>query len=145
MTKEITMVVTCKTAQRRYRYHGNRPLVRVPERVDCEKLSAPARLIAESILTTARDDDMSLIWVTGPSIYERLQSEGKTEEANCALRNFGDLANSPDSIVWRFDALRLDESTEQYFERQVDAMLKAGARLIKTRTGEQYPLVEQVV
>ena len=129
MTKEITMVVTCKTAQRRYRYHGNRPLVRVPERVDCEKLSAPARLIAESILTTARDDDMSLIWVTGPSIYERLQSEGKTE----------------DSIVWRFDALRLDESTEQYFERQVDAMLKAGARLIKTRTGEQYPLVEQVV
>ena len=79
MTKEITMVVTCKTAQRRYRYHGNRPLVRVPERVDCEKLSAPARLIAESILTTARDDDMSLIWVTGPSIYERLQSEGKTE------------------------------------------------------------------
>lgn len=140
MEKQITMVVSYKTAQRRYRYQGHCALVRVPERVDCEKLSPPARMIAESIHTTERADDLSLIWVTGPSMYDSFVSEGKPEEAEAALRNYGDLVSRPQSIVWNFDTLRLEESTEQFFERQVEAMRDMGVRLIRNRAGQQYNL-----
>lgn len=140
MKKQITMVVTLKTAQRRYRYQGHCALVRVPERVDCEKLSPPARMIAESIHTTERADDLGQIWVTGPSMYDSLVSEGKPEEAEAALRNYGDLASQPQSIVWNFDTLRLDESTEQFFERHVEIMRRMGVCFIRNRAGQQYNL-----
>lgn len=94
--------------------------------VNLDALSPGARAIAENIYTTENADDLSLIYVSGPTRKELMIKDNVPEkEIEEYERMWGD-ANEPVIEPWVFDKLRHYETPEEYFERQVSKMKEYG-------------------
>jgi hypothetical protein len=131
--KEITFVVTAATAIG-MGFKGNADLVRVVLPVDLNKLTTKALELAKSVSTLERKDDLSKVYVVGPTQRELFIKEGKIEEMERFIRFWGseeDLDKST-TIVWCWDCLKRNETTEQYFERHAAMIEKAGGYEIIT-------------
>ena len=135
--KEIYMVMSKKVA-RSYGYQGNSLLVRIEFDVDLDKLSPPARAIAENIYTTDNHDDLSNIRCYGPTQRELLIKEGRQDEIPKIIKHFGeDILDGPSNFMWWFDGLRINETPEDYFERQAKDMRDKGVHRISNYKEEE--------
>ncbi len=126
MIKKIDMVMSRSAASKRFGYKGTGYIVWYEMNVDLGRLSPAARFIAENIATTENRDDLSTIRVYGPTGRQVLEKAGRYEDIRNYEQVFGIDLDRPVSQTWRFDGLRVNESPEDYFERQVDKMKKNG-------------------
>ena len=77
--KDITFIVTSRTA-RGMGYKGNADLVRVLLPVDLGKLSSAAYKLANAVSTLENQDDLSNIYVEGPTSREIYFKQGRFDE-----------------------------------------------------------------
>ena len=130
--KEIDMVMSGHTARKKYGYTGNADRCTTTFKVDLNKLTPLARVIAESIYTTDLKDDLSLIYLEGPSISASRLAEKLPDIPEQYRKAFGDeFFDTPVVDYWRFDYMRGTETPEEYFERQAQEMRDAGWYSIK--------------
>ena len=134
MTRTIDMCMSGYAAQKRLGYGGEYYMVHTKFDVDLDKLSPAARVIATSIYTTDRRDDLSLLWVEGPSVKEILLKDGQEEEYKLLKKAYENYVENPTVRVWPFDFLKHYETPEQYFERQAKEMKGYGWLKIKSST-----------
>lgn len=111
--------------------------VAVSREIDLDRLSPAARFLADSILTTVTGDDLSIVYVCGPSPRERNIDQ---DEIAIMDRQFPGLADNPETITWSWPELRTNEDPVSYFERQAADMHRIGAVTIKSRTGSCFDL-----
>ncbi|HOJ10894.1 MAG TPA: hypothetical protein PK733_09925 [Clostridiales bacterium] len=124
--KNITFIVTEATA-RDMGYSGNADLVRVNLQVDLSRLSYKARKLAESVWTLERADDLSKVYVTGPTQRELYIKDGRLDELKRYECIYGsEYFDKPTVIVWGWDCLKKHETPEEYFERHVKMIGEAG-------------------
>jgi hypothetical protein len=124
--KDITFIVTSKTA-RGMGYKGNADLVRVLLPVDLGKLSSTAYKLANAVSTLENQDDLSTIYVEGPTSREIYFKQGRLNEIK-RFEKFSEseLLDKPVTIVWWWDCLRWKETPEEYFERHAKMIEEAG-------------------
>ena len=124
--KDITFIVTSKTA-RGMGYKGNADLVRVLLPVDLGKLSLTAYKLANAVSTLENQDDLSTIYVEGPTSREIYFKQGRLDEIK-RFEKFSEseLLDKPVTIVWWWDCLRWKETPEEYFERHAKMIEEAG-------------------
>ena len=96
--------------------------------VNLDALSPGARAIAENIYTTENADDLSLIYVSGPTVKELMIKDHVPDDEikKYELMMGNKYMNSPVTEPWVFDKLRHYETPEEYFERQVSKMKEYG-------------------
>lgn len=137
MIKKINLIMN-ETVARSYGYQGNSLLVGIEFDVDLDKLSPPARAIAENICTTDNHDDLSNIRCYGPTQRELLIKEGRQDEIPKIIKHFGeDILDEPSNIMWWFDSLRINETPEDYFERHAKDMRDHGVLRISNYKEEE--------
>lgn len=138
MKKKIDLITSGYVATNKYGYTGKARKVRIPCEVDLDVLSPAAKVIAENIATTSSSDDLSSIWVEGPSLKELAVKEGKEKECAKMERFLGKglvyIVEDPTVREWPFDYLRGYETPEGYFERQAKEMKENGWLKIKRST-----------
>ena len=124
--KDITFIVTSKTA-RGMGYKGNADLVRVLLPVDLGKLSSTAYKLANAVSTLENQDDLSTIYVEGPTSREIYFKQGRLDEIK-RFEKFSEseLLDKPVTIVWWWHCLRWKETPEEYFERHAKMIEEAG-------------------
>lgn len=126
MKKEIGFVMNGMCASKKLGIQTSRYITIADLSVDLDVLSPGARAIAENIYTTENADDLSLIYVSGPTRKELMIKDNVPEkEIEAYERMWGD-ANEPVIEPWMFDKLRHYETPEEYFERQVSKMKEYG-------------------
>lgn len=124
--KDITFIVTSRTA-RGMGYKGNADLVRVLLPVDLGKLSSAAYKLANAVSTLENQDDLSTIYVEGPTSREIYYKQGRLDEIKRFEKFCGsELLDKPVTIVWWWDCLRWKETPEEYFERHAKMIEEAG-------------------
>jgi hypothetical protein len=124
--KYITFIVTSRTA-RGMGYKGNADLVRVLLPVDLGKLSSAAYKLANAVSTLENQDDLSNIYVEGPTQRELYIKEGKLDELKRFEEFYGsEYFDKPTVIVWHWDSLKRKETPEEYFERHAKMIEEAG-------------------
>lgn len=105
--------------------------------VDLDALSPAAHFLAESILTTDNADETSLLYVVGLSPCEKINNP---DEVAMMDRRFPGVADTSETITWKWPFFRSNDTPKKYFERQIADMRRAGGFLIKSRFGEQYDI-----
>lgn len=124
--KDITFIVTARTA-RGFGYKGSADLVRVPLQVDLSKLSPTALDLAQAVYSLENADDLSKVWVVGPTQRELFIKEEKLEDLELYKKVFpSEDLDKPTKIVWHWDCLRGTETPEEYFERHGEMIKEAG-------------------
>lgn len=135
MEKDMILVTSGYVAKNKYGYHGSAKRVNIHLTINLDVLSPAARVIATNICTTEWRDDLSNIWVEGPSLRERAVKEGKEKEcAECERVCGKEYVEKPTFQLWSFDYLKGYETPEEYFERQVRQMKENGWLKIKHST-----------
>lgn len=130
--KKIDMVMSGHTARTKYGYTGNADRCTTTFKVDLNKLTPLARVVAESIYTTDLRDNFSIIYLEGPSISARRKAEKLPDVPVQYRKAFGDeFFDTPVVDYWRFDYIRGTETPEDYFERQAREMRDAGWYSVK--------------
>ncbi len=123
--KYITFIVTEANA-RVMGYKGIADLVRVALPVNLDKLSLAANKLAQAVSTLEKRDDLSKVYVAGPTQREVYIQEGRLKELQRFERFYGsEYFDSPTVIVWGWDCLRRKETPEEYFERHAKMIEKA--------------------
>lgn len=131
MIKTIIFVVTAATARKTLGYEGIVDLVRVPMQVDLSKLSETALNLALAVSTLERADDLSKLYIEGPTQRELFIKAGKLKELELYERVYGsENFDKPILITWRWDCLRRIETPENYFERHAKRIEEIGGRQV---------------
>jgi hypothetical protein len=144
--KDITFIVTSRTA-RGMGYKGNADLVRVLLPVDLGKLSSAANKLAQAVCTLENRDDLSKVYVEGPTQRELYIKGGKLDELKRFEEFYGsEYFDKPTVIVWHWDCLKRKETPGEYFERHAKMIEEAGGLrvyvhdVISTEKRELYRL-----
>ena len=139
--KDITFIVTARTA-RGFGYKGSADLVRVPLQVDLSKLSPTALHLAKAVYTLENADDLSSVYVEGPTQRELYIKEGKLDELKRFEEFYGsEYFDEPTVQVWHWDCLKRKETPEEYFERHAKMIEKLGwFRVLINRNSERREL-----
>lgn len=128
MKKEIGFVMNGMCASKKLGIQTSRYITIADLSVDLDVLSPGARAIAENIYTTENADDLSLIYVSGPTVKELMIKDHVPDDEikKYELMMGNKYMNSPVTEPWVFDKLRHYETPEEYFERQVSKMKEYG-------------------